>query len=78
MSPLQKARIEMHSASSGQALHAFIRLLVEREAELVDELVSAPRDQADLVQAKFQEVRSLRDLLKVPTPQRQRAVGDVA
>jgi len=78
MSPLQKARAEMHSISSGQALHAFNRLLVEREAELIEELAGAPRDQADILQARFKELRDLRDLLQMPTPKRDRAVGDVA
>lgn len=77
MSPLHKARLEMHQIASGQALHAFHRLLVEREAELIEEFASAPREHADLHQARFQELRGLRDLLKTPTTQRERAHGEI-
>ena len=65
MTPFEQARRVLHTTATVQSLQAISRLLVEREAELIEELAGEtnPCD----VQARFKELRLIRAALVMPT-----------
>lgn len=64
MTPFETARRAMHGSSNSQSLHSFMKLLDEREKELVEELAS--NGNAVEVQHRFKELRLMREALSMP------------
>jgi hypothetical protein len=64
MTPYETARRAMHSTANLTSLHAVRRVIEERERELIEEIVSGGN--AAELQAKFQELRHMRDALSMP------------